>query len=211
MTSGAVTLSIYQPLRKALQLAGVKEIILTNRYLNPWSNSVHGFSLFRLPGDSSLRRIGMWVGVSNPRSHWQESIKVLLTTCAILHPIHFASFDNSVISSSLTYSTMSSDLTLAEVPIEVLLDNLLPYVQVPDILRLARTSKVRFLWTSNLINPYMSHGSSFQFFVLMIPCGSENYNRTSIFPVKQRLGQAVGNISIEGFTIQEVGSDIFLL
>ena len=99
---------------------------------------------------------------------------------------------------------MSNDLTLAEVPIEVLLDNLLPYVQVTDILRLARTSKVRFLWTSNLINPYMSSGSSFQLFVLTIPYGSENYNRTSIFPVKQLLGQAVGNLSIEASIIHEV-------
>lgn len=101
---------------------------------------------------------------------------------------------------------MSNDLTLAEVPIEVLLDNLLPFVQVPDILRLARTSKVRFLWTSNLINPYMSSGSSFQFFVLTIPCGSENYNRTSISPVKQLRGQVAGNLFIEAFIIHEVGS-----
>jgi hypothetical protein len=104
---------------------------------------------------------------------------------------------------------MSNDLTLAEVPVEVLLDNLLPYVQVQDILRLARTSKVRFLWTSNLINPYMSSGSSFQFFVLTIPCGSENYNRTSISPVKQLLGQAVGNLSIEAFLIHEVRFGFF--
>lgn len=104
-----------------------------------------------------------------------------------------------------------NDLTLAEVPIEVLLDNLLPYVQVPDILRLARTSKVRFLWKSNLINPYMSSGSSFQFFVRTILCGSENYNQTLISPVKQRLGQAVGNLSIEGFLIHEVSSDLFVL
>ena len=67
---------------------------------------------------------------------------------------------------------MSNDLTLAEVLIEVLLDNFLPYVQVPDILRLARTSNARFLWTSNLINPYMSSGSSFSV-LLTIPCGSE--------------------------------------
>ena len=105
---------------------------------------------------------------------------------------------------------MSNDLTLADVPIEVLLDNLLPYVQVPDILRLARTSKVRFLWTSNLINLYMmSSGSSFQFFALTIPCGSKNYNPTSISPVKQPLGQAVGNLSIEAFLIHEVGSVSF--
>ena len=101
---------------------------------------------------------------------------------------------------------MLNDLTLVEVPIEVLLDNLLPYVKVPDILRLARTSKVRFLWTSILINPYMSSGSSFQFFVLTIPCGSENFNRTSISLVKQLLGQVGGNLSIEAFLIHEVGS-----
>ena len=46
---------------------------------------------------------------------------------------------------------MSNSITLAELPIEVLLDNLLPYVQVPDILRLACTNKVRFLWTSNVL------------------------------------------------------------
>ena len=104
---------------------------------------------------------------------------------------------------------MSNDLTLDEVPIEILLDNLLPYVQVPDILRLACTSKVRYLWTSNFINPYMSSGSSFQFFVLTIPCGSENYNQTLISPAKQLLGQAVGNLSIEAFLIHEVSSDFF--
>ena len=106
---------------------------------------------------------------------------------------------------------MSNDLTLADVPIEVLLDNLLPYVPVPDILRLTRTSKVRFLWTSNLINPYMSFGSSLQLFVLTIPSGRENYNRTSISPVKQLLEQAVGNLSIKVFLIREVGSDFFFL
>lgn len=104
---------------------------------------------------------------------------------------------------------MSNDLTLDEVPIEILLDNLLPYVQVPDILRLACTSKVRYLWTSNFVNPYMSSGSSFQFFVLTIPCGSENYNQTLISPAKQLLGQAVGNLSIEEFLIHEVSSDFF--
>ena len=106
---------------------------------------------------------------------------------------------------------MSNDLTLAEMPIEVLLDNFLPYVQVPDILRLARTSKVRFMWTSNLINPYMNSGSSFRFFVLTIPCGSENYNRTSISLVNQLLGQAVGNLSTEAFIIHEVSSVFFAI
>lgn len=59
--------------------------------------------------------------------------------------------------------------------------------------------------------PYMSSGSSFQFFVLTIPCGSENYNRISISLVRQLLGQAVGNLSIGAFLIHEVGSDFFAI
>ena len=56
----------------------------------------------------------------------------------------------------------------------------------------------------------MNSGSSFQFFVLTIPCGSENYNWTLISPAKRLPGQAVGNLSIEAFLIHEVGSDFFL-
>ena len=104
---------------------------------------------------------------------------------------------------------MSTNLTLAELPIEVLLDNLLSYVQVPDILRLACTSKVRFLWTSDTLitNPYINSGSCFQFSVPTIPCGSESYNQTSISLVTQLLGQAVGSLSIEAFLNHEVGFD----
>jgi len=107
---------------------------------------------------------------------------------------------------------MSNDLTLTELPIEVLLDNLLPYVRVPDLLSLACTSKVRFLLTSTtLINPYMSSGSSFQLSVVMIPCGSENYSQTSISPVREPLGQAAGSLSIEAFLNHEVCFEYFPL
>lgn len=38
---------------------------------------------------------------------------------------------------------MGNDLTLADLPVEVLLDNVLPFVPVHDLLRLASISKVR--------------------------------------------------------------------
>lgn len=127
----------------------------------------------------------------------------IITKCAIFHPIHSELFDNRIIIH--TREPMSNDLTLAGLPIEVLLDNLLPYVQVPDLCRLTCTSKVRFLWISNIIiSPYMSSGSCLRFSVRTIPCGNANYSQTLISPVRGLLGQAAGSLYIEAFLNREV-------
>lgn len=94
-------------------------------------------------------------------------------------------------------------MLLPDIPPEILLDNILPSMQISDILSLGCTNKVRcgrrFVWLNNSLKP-----SSLLPSLPTILSGIDAFKPITIFLLPARLVLADGSSSIAAYSIPEV-------
>lgn len=101
--------------------------------------------------------------------------------------------------------SQAKHFNLPDIPVEVLLDNLLPFVPVRDLLSLTCCNKVCSF--GSFFGPFLNeiqYVSFFPFFVRMTPYGNASYLRISTSQARELLAPVAGNLSIAVFLNHEV-------